>query len=233
MSKPYWLMCHTEADIPPLADIRRLAVRGQHLVLRFPVARKPSDLNKRRIIDMIARELPEYSVFDSGAMDGTEQITIKAVIPKALVLAHAEPLVAAARQFGATAHMLISLLARKLEVPIEAFGNGMLRFRLSDDQYTGDLPDDWRYSFHGYECRFENRRTKQVLDVKLGFPGEWGVLDAYFFHEFLKTTPEFEGIAALLEDGFHDTRRALDVLEEHGLLRLVVDASGTRTRRTA
>lgn len=233
MSRPYRLTCHTEANIPSLTEIQRLATREQHLVLQFPPTRIWPKFDKRRIINILARELPEYSVFNSGAMNGTENVTIKAVIPKEWVLAHAEVLVAAARQFRASAYKLISLLAQKLSVPIEAFGNEGFRFTLSDKQYTGELADGWLYGFHGYECRFENKYTKQVLDVKLGFHNEWGVLDAYFFHQFLQTTPGFKEIADLLENGFHDTRRALDILEAQGLLRIVVGRSGQREGRVA
>lgn len=234
MSKPYRLTCRTKKDIPSFAAIRSLVTREQHLVLQFPVVRrsfifdKLCAISKRRLINSLARELPEYSVFDSGGRIGaSEHVTIKAVVSKDLVLAHADVLVAA-RQFRASSHELISLLAQKLGVPDEAFGDERFRFGLPQDQESGELTDSWHYSFHGFECRFRNKDTKQVLDVILGFPNEWGVLDPYFFHEFLKTTPEFEEIAVLLEDGYHDTARALDILEKQGLLRLVADRSGKR-----
>ena len=237
MSKPFRLTCPTIADIPFLEDIRILVTREQHLVLQFPVPKRSlfgkQPLDKRQIVSFLARELPKYSVFDSGSKEDLEWITVKAVISKQLVLAHADAFVTAARQFRASAYTLISLLADKLGVPNNAFGSEELRFGLSDDQYDGELGDSWHYVFHGHECRFQNQTTKQVLDVKLGYPDEWGVLDPYFFYEFVKTSPEFEEIAVLLEDGFHDTARALDVLEEAGLLGLIADRSGKRRGRVA
>lgn len=238
MSKPFRLTCPAVADIPSLEDIRALVTREQHLVLQFPLSKRflfgrQQLLDKRSLIDTLARKLPEYSIFDSGGMEGLEWVTVKAVVSKELVLAHADAFVAAAKQFRVSAQMLIALLADKLGASEEAFGNEAFRFELSDDQYDGESGENWHYAFHGYECRFQNQTTQQVLDVKLGYPGEWGVLDPYFFYEFIKTSLEFQEILALLEDGFHDAARVLDVLEAAGLLRLVVDRHGVRRGRAA
>lgn len=239
MSKPLRITCHTKADLPPLEEIRRLVTREQHLVLQFPATEvsllpdKVCSFIKRRRVASLARRLPEYSVFDSGGRSGvSEWITIKSVISQELVLAHAQTLVDAARQFRKIAHEVISLLAEKFGVSAEAI-NERFRFGLSDDLYSGDLSDNWHYFFHGYECRFQSERTKQVLDVKLDYPNERGVLDAYFFYEFLQTTPDFKEIADLFADGYHDTSRALDILEKKGLLRLIIDSSGKRRGRVA
>ncbi len=190
------------------------------------VAEKIRRIIKQRTVASLARRLPEYSVFDSGRFSDFECITIRLVIAQDVVLAHAPILVDAARQFRRIAYELIALLAEKLCVPVSALSNEKFRFSLRDDQYHGNLDGNWSYSFHGYECRFHNSSTKQMLDVKLGYPDEWGVLDSYYFHKFLETTPEYEGIATLFVDSNHDMARTLDILAKAGLLRLIAHRSG-------
>lgn len=79
----------------------------------------------------------------------------------------------------------------------------------------------WRFCFHGFEYRFEHERTRQVVEVQLGYADEFGVLDPYFFAEFARSTPGLEGVAGLFRDGFHDPDRALQILEERGRLHRV------------
>jgi len=87
---------------------------------------------------------------------------------------------------------------------------------------------EWEYYFHGGECQFRNVRTGQIVEVCLGFRDEFGVLDPYFFFQFVSTTPGLEKVAQLFTDGFHDTLRALEILEQHGHLRRISSGSGDR-----
>jgi hypothetical protein len=53
------------------------------------------------------------------------------------------------------------------------------------------------------------------------FGTEFGALDPYFFFDFMTTTADLK-LPSELRDGFHDTRRAMDILEERGKLCRVV-----------
>jgi hypothetical protein len=87
---------------------------------------------------------------------------------------------------------------------------------------------EWEYRFHGAECQFRNTKTGQILEICLGFGDESGVLDPYFFYQFVSTTPGLEKVAKLFSDSFHDTRRALKILEQHGHLRQISSPSENR-----
>jgi hypothetical protein len=87
---------------------------------------------------------------------------------------------------------------------------------------------EWEYYFHGGECQFRNMRTGQIVQVCLGFQDEFGVLDPYFFFQFVSTTPALEKVARLFTDGFHDTLRTLEILERHGYLGRISSQSGDR-----
>ncbi|MDC3960459.1 hypothetical protein KEG38_41785 [Polyangium jinanense] len=95
---------------------------------------------------------------------------------------------------------------------------------------SGRLDAEWDYYFHGLECCFTSRRTGQVLDVELSFGDEFGVLDPWFFHRFLATTDRYAALAAKLVDGYHDTKRALDVLVGTGRLSRVTGAFAEHAR---
>jgi hypothetical protein len=64
-------------------------------------------------------------------------------------------------------------------------------------------------------------RTGQVVDVRLGFGDEFGVLDPYFLAHFLRTTPAHREAADLLADDYHNPSRVLEVLQARGDLREV------------
>jgi hypothetical protein len=210
-------------DLPSIDEIRRLVTPAQHLVFRFPSGPDaPSQkLAHRRTVELLARALPEFRVFESGGDLRFFWISIVHVIPEDRVLAHTESLVRAAREFRRIASDLANTLAKNLNSPVDSLLDAKIRFPLRKESWSGTLGGGWEYSFHGMECRFENARTGQVLEVCLNFGDEFGVLDPFFFHEFLRTTPGYEALVAALPNAFHDTARALDVLERRHLLRSV------------
>lgn len=255
MSNPLWIPCHSVHDVPSVSQIRQLVTDEQHVVLQFPVTPEGerSAFDKRSVIQQLARQLPDFTVFDSGGKSGESTwVTVKKVIAADDVLANAEAIVTAMRLFRATARDLMGRLAQQLKVPLEAFADpyfrlrgahpvkpaGRLHRRIEESEEEpkagpfGRLlariqrvlkreTAQWEYCFHGDECQFRNTQTGQVLEICLGFGDEFGVLDPYFFYQFVSTTPGLENVARLFKDDFHDTRRTLDILERHGHLRRV------------
>jgi uncharacterized protein DUF6896 len=222
MSEPLRITCHRVDEIPSLTRIRDLVSDDQHLVLRFPSALGVNDgVLIDGVLQQLAPQLPDDSVFFSGGSAGELWITILKVISVREVLENAELILAGARRFQAVAAERMTALARKLNLPLEAFADAFLRFQLKSD--SGDLDAGWRYGFHGAECRFTNTRTGQVVEVLLGFYPEFGVLDPYFFSQFLSTTEGLELVAGLFKHPYHDAARALDILEQQGLLKQVTD----------
>jgi len=91
--------------------------------------------------------------------------------------------------------------------------------------WSGTLDGEWRWGFHGRQCRFDSVKTGAYLDVELCFGEEFGVLDPWFFSQFLRSIPEYGPLASLLKDDYHDTVRVLEVLHRHGRLQTVTGPS--------
>jgi hypothetical protein len=227
MTTPIRKVCHSVADLPPLSAIRALANDDHHLVLHIDPQPGESSFDERFVIDRLAPDLPDYTVFNSGGA-----VTIKKVIAEASILESADAIVSAALQFRRTADDLMTQLSRKLGIPFEAFyrleHHPLLRGRWFKSTWSGRLNSRWSYGFHGYQCRFRDKSSCQKLDVELGFDGEFGVLDPFFFAAFVRTTPGLNAIAALFRDNFHDPLRTFEVLERTGRLTKVTDQTTGR-----
>lgn len=238
MSEPIRWNVADLSQIPPVETIRQAVTRERHLLLEFPADAPPLTVDQQiqrameqasnpeptktereqafaDAIASLAAALPDCSVFRSGS----NWITVMQVVSEQEVLAHADELVSAAMHFRFMATVLMSKLALVFQVPPREI-NAFFRFRLADEQYSGSLDDDWDYGFHGFECWFGNRRTGQVLEVILSYGEERGILDPYFFLQFLQSTPGYVPLAERFPD-FHNMARALDVLAKHGRLRTV------------
>ncbi|HEY7309024.1 MAG TPA: hypothetical protein VH643_06600 [Gemmataceae bacterium] len=234
MSEPFWIDCASATDIPAADRLRELVTDERHVVLRFPsvgFAPPPAD-PKSSWVEYFASALPEFAVFESGGSHDTEQITVSKVISTKDVLANEAEFVAALRLFRQTASTLATRLAQHLGVPADHLLElGMGRARAGwADQLRGllgrrlrghRLDQEWHYWFHGGACRFESRATGQIVEVRLTFGKEFGVLDPYFFAQFVKSTAALAPLSRLLRDDFHDASRVLSVLDQLGHLRRV------------
>ncbi len=207
MTKPIVRVCPGVHDLPPISAIRQLVNEEHHLVLRLQPPPSSPDFDARSLIDRLAPQLPDCTVFDSGG-----GVTIKKVIAEEVVLAVSDAITAAAVLFRSTAADLMDRLSGTLAIPLESFWGleyrPLLRRGWFRDKWKGRLDSRWRYGFHGYECGFRDGHTGQEVEVILGFRGEFGVLDPYFFGRFVASTPGLEGVACLFKDDFHDPRRA-------------------------
>lgn len=225
MSEATFIRCDDPDALPSADELARLVTRDRHAVLVFatPTDAERAAFDTAAIIERLRPKLTDDVVtFDSGGRRGERWVTLKRVIPTGVVVEHEEAICAAARAFRATAARLMHALAGVIGLGVEAFDDLLIRTTLGDRD-GGDVDAVWAYSFHGMECRFTNQLTGQDVEVELGFGGgEFGVLDPYFFHRFVSTTPAFAPVAALFRDAFHDPLRALEVLERRGRFRRVV-----------
>ena len=215
---PLRLNCPSASEIPDASFCLEQVTRERHVVLEFPVQPDGAKLvaESRALAREIAAGLPEdFSVFYAGGRKDSDWITVTRVLPRAVILAHEQEIVEAARLFRRTARELVVQLAGVLGVELSRFWTELLRVAVPEQ---GDAGDGWTYWFHGLECCFENPRTGQHLEVKLCCEDEFGVLDPYFFAQFIRSTPGLEELSHLLVDGYQDVARMLDVLEERGRL---------------
>lgn len=211
MSQPDRISCPSVDALPSPQQLSARADGRNHVVLHLPPG---SDI--AAVVVGLKEKLDEdLHVFDAGG----DHITIKRVISEAVVVENSDAICAAAREFRRLANQLMLRLVAKLNIPRAVYTTDpLLRITLGERD-AGRLGLSWRYGFHGMECRFENRWSGQVLEVRLGFGDEFGVLDPYFFHIFLRTTRRLAPVAALFEDSFHDPDRALAILEKRGRLK--------------
>jgi hypothetical protein len=210
-STPSRITCTDTGSVPPAADLERLAVAGRHVVLQFP----PScEGEKHPLIERLRPRLPGHSVFDSGpGPGGTTCVTVLKVIDERVVLEHLPRFLAAIRDFSDTADRLCRRLA-------ETHGFRPEELLARRDEVKEGRLDGWGHGFHGLECCFTNARSGQVVDVRLCFGSEFGVLDPYFLARFIRTTAAHRQGAVLLNDDFHGPRRVMEVLEARGHLRM-------------
>ena len=206
MSEPTRIQYLSSDQVPFTADLLEKVTRDRHLVLEFPVDNDRQRL--QMVINRVSHELPEnYTAFDSGAFRDKTCATIKQVVSRVAVIKMEEYLIEAAQHFRRTATELALALASCNHVAPE---------RLWDECRTLKCHSaEWDLDIHGQHCRFENRQTGQTAEVSLWFGTEFGVLDPFFFFDYMKTTPGLEPPSEL-RDGFHDTCRAMDILEERG-----------------
>lgn len=221
MSNPLRIVCPSINEIPSADEIIQLVTEDCHVVLVFPLSTNSNITlpEKKSTIEKLSTQLPErYSIFDSGGTKESTQITIKRVIEERVVIENIDLFLGAVDRFCTTANELITMLAQKLDFPVEKVSENW-RFQLEPSLTKGMLDDKWEYWFHGYECQFRNMVTEQVVDVRLkNYGDKLAILDPYFLAVFVRTTPEEVKVSELLKDEFHDTTRVLEILAEKGYL---------------
>jgi hypothetical protein len=213
-SVPLRLSCRDFDAVPPIAELAGKAVVGRHVVLQFP---RGSVTDKQPLIERLAAQLPSHRVFDSGPGPGdTDCVTVYRVLDESVVIAHLPLFLAAIRDFAETARACCHELAATYGIAAAD-----LLSRRHEIKSQSGRSGEWKFCFHGMECCFTHRRTGQVVDVRLGFGDEFGVLDPYFLAHFIRTTAAHCEVAALLADDYHDPSRVLGVLLARDHLRVI------------
>ena len=59
---------------------------------------------------------------------------------------------------------------------------------------SGELSKQWNYYFHGEECGFSNRKSKQQVEVVLINAPEFGHIDSWFLLSYMKTTEKYKNV---------------------------------------
>lgn len=108
-------------------------------------------------------------------------------------------------------------LANRYNVNFQS-GSGLYELRTNNDHINriNKLDEEWKFQFHGYECLLTNKNTGQSLDIIFIHRPEFGVLDPYFFLDFINTTPELSSLKTLFNDNGDFVAQALLTLEAFG-----------------
>ncbi len=156
--------------------------------------------------------------------DWYSEIWIKNGIKTKTVLENKDLFIKAAMKFKETANFLMQKLKAKYNVDFES-GDGIndLRILNNHENKISDIDEQWRFNFHGYECLISNTDTEQLLDIIFITRPEFGVLDPFFFLQYVNTTPEWIALKELLEDDYEATDQALLTLEAYGYMDRILD----------
>ena len=197
--------------VPHGKHLRKRIKRGKHLLLHFP--KLWSDSSLAALVNRLKGELPEnFEVFDGCAMGHWKRVTVMEVIPREEVLALAPVLLDAARKFRADANSLAYKFAEINGVSISELSNWNRKLTA--------FPEGWEVFRHGFHYCFSHGTTGQVIEVCFIFGTEFGVLDPYFFYQYMATTQGIDTPKQIVEP-YHDTRRAMALLEATGSLKTI------------
>ena len=81
-----WITCHDVDDIPSVERLQSLVTNEHHAVLCFPLLPNAQEVtfDKQKLVQRLARHLPDCMAFDSGSKAGEASwITIKVDITDA------------------------------------------------------------------------------------------------------------------------------------------------------
>ncbi|WP_010386345.1 DUF6896 domain-containing protein [Pseudoalteromonas rubra] len=197
--------------LPPVEKLIRLVERERHLVLAFPSWMSYS--KREKLIVRLRRELPEnYSVFAAGSRKYWSYVTIMQVISKSEIYRITPEIKHAASEFRKQSEWLARQITELNDIPLTELWDKSDEIQL--------FPDGWRCYHHGAHFYCENIDSGQVIEVPIWYGEEFGVLDPYFFAEFIDTTQSLtmpEGII----DWYHDMSRVMDVMVEMGLFKKI------------
>ena len=211
-----WLV--STRALPSLFQLRRWLVERPEIELLF--LRPFSEAEKQRFLARLQDALPECKSWAAPYPTHRQRFFVARILDEATILRHARQVTKAARDFERVAQQCCVALATHLEVDVgDLIAQGrFLHPDFSDERQNGELEDGWRFFFHGFECGFLNDNTKQHLDVVFGYENHFGVLDASFFEQFVRTTPAHSELNRPLQRGFADSQRIFEVLEDAGYL---------------
>lgn len=210
MSEPHRITFQSMAEIPFGKDLLRHVDLNHHVVVQVPVSLESA---KPDLINRLREQIPEfYSVFDSGGTSELTWITIKELVSRPRLETIESELIEGARVFRRTAFDLAHRWADYNGVPAPELWDHLSVLK--------PFPGEWDMEHHGGHQCFINDSTGQIVEVSLWFGGEFGTLDPQFFHTFLRTSPDLR-CPPELQDAFHDSARALEFLEERGLLKRI------------
>jgi len=203
------LACDTIGALP---SIQQLLAIPRDKALR--VIFSPSILPVREEVGAEWKEkLPDFSV---GVHRISPEINVKKLITEEEITAHAAFFEQCAKGYRNLATDLIHVLAAQLNESIDP-ENAMHTFgKYKRGRQNGKM-DEWNYFLHGAHCGFKNVRTGQKIEVYLITSLEFGVLDPFFFVDFIKTTASFQPLPVAMYDDYADGHRILEKMVALGI----------------
>lgn len=203
-------------DFPSIDEIRNVK-RGENLKIHL---KNSAQKYQQERGEYLSKNLSNFIIVIHR--NGTE-LSIKRLISPEEVSDHQEFFEQCAQAYG--------LLGEKLINEFIALNNitDFNGFPLSKlNGYSGNKNHkpkgkmgEWNYFFHGYHCFFENRKTKQEIEVPLTYGEEYGELDPYFFSRFIKTSNSFKTFPVDIYDEYNEGVIILKTMYELGKFEMI------------
>jgi len=94
--------------------------------------------------------------------------------------------------FDKKANELVNLMASEYDLDLSLdhpFEKLQSRHK---ELWKGSIADIWNYQFHGDACKFENKNTKQLLNIKINRRGNYGTISNFYLLKFMETTQSLD-----------------------------------------
>lgn len=182
-----------------------------------------SDVGKKiqELLSELKKKVVNYEIMVHYKSDETTVLSFIQLLGEGSIISLQKDVIPAIQEFSRVANELMQALIVKLGIHLGEFKEGLWQLPLpeeSEDKSYITAREDWSYEFHGVECRFKNQETKQVLEVKLEYPGIYDVIDPYFFSVFLETSQHWVELNRGFRDKYHHMLEVLETLEQQGTL---------------
>ena len=202
-----------------LDEIKKLLqIHGNALILVFDLGKVDDDYRK-----FLQHALPKYHVFNKRW--GPEMWIVPSMETDQ-ILEQKEEIHKAARSFREDGIKLMKALGRAYQInPFVSDELFALKQKSRENKQRGKVDKEWDFWFHGAECQFKNRYTGQIVELVITHGPEFGALDSFFFLRYLKTTDRFKNLADFFGEDLSVVTKALNVLEDLGLLERIDQSS--------
>ena len=223
---------YEDSQVPQLMSIAPQLVSGKIFGIEYPATLASEE--REQILAQLRAILPYAQVKDEGEherkargskLDPENRSLLWGVsialsppgygIADEEIDANADEFVAAARAFRVIADELLRTIMRVHDAPLEDLPHlGCVSVGPGGEERAREIVGEtldgvWNIAFSTGAWHLTSRENGQEIRVSL-FHGEiGGILNPYGFARFLRTTPQWSGLAALLRDDYFDARRVL------------------------
>ena len=94
------------------------------------------------------------------------------------------------------------------------------KMQIIRDEAKGNI-ENWNYYMHGLHFCFKNVETNQIIEVSIAHGEEYGVLDPYFFSQYIKSTSEYYPLPVEIYDNYQDGDKIIDKMIKLGKFELI------------
>lgn len=212
------LNCNTIESLPAIHRIMNIP---REKPLRVIFSSAIQELRESIGADWKAK-LPDFSI---GIHMLKPEINISKLISDDEITKHSTFFELCAKDYRKLATHLIYSLASHFDEIIDP-ENAMHTFGKYKRGRQSGAMGLWKYSLHGSDCRFQNTKTGQTIEVYLLTQLEFGILDPYFFIQFMKTTESYQAMPIEIYEDYPEGYLILEKMVKLGKFEKINTVAG-------